>query len=238
MAHPLRRIVKKTLFYLCASLLIAVGIGAFFGVRQKPEYCWLVFGPNGQARVLLCLSGDAISLDHYANGKATGRIDRFQIGAEFKNIEVTDPDGTTSYVITKVQKLEVPAGAHAELMVNVEIEGPVSYHQYCDVPEMADGPAKAPLSHFHGPLTVEVRKTNFEINPGLSLKRGDTPTNIFAVVGTMDAHKGCWVVVSTQGEAEKRMFPEDVHPIVDVEFPSQNDADPPIRRRYPLDRVC
>src|SRR4029077_15683254 len=128
-------------------------------------------------------------------------------------------DGATSYVITQVHNPEVPAGAHPELFVHVEVKGPLRYCQYCDCGEMADDPKKAPLSHFHGPLTVEVRKINFEIYPGLALKRGDEPTDISAVVGTMDARKGCWVVLSSQDENGKKIFPEDVLPVVDVEFP-------------------
>jgi hypothetical protein len=239
MPYLVRRIVKNPAVYLAASLLLLTAMGAFFFASLgKPQYSWLLFGQDGESRVLICLRGKAVSLEHYANGKPTGRRDEFREEAECKNIAVADPDGKTSYVITSLRENEVPAGAHAEIMVHVEIKGPVSYRQYCDVQEMADDPEKAPLSHFHGPLTAEVRKTNFEIHPGLSLKRGDKPTDIFAVVGTMDAQKGCWVVVSSQGDDNQRLFPEGVHPVVDVEFPSRQKADPPIRRRYPLDRVC
>jgi hypothetical protein len=238
-AHPVRRIVKSPAVYFAASLLLLTGIAAFIFVSpDKPQYCWLLFGQNGESRVLVCLKGKAVTLEHYANGKPTGRRDEFRDHAECQNVAVADPDGNTSCVITRLTELEVPAGAHAEIMVRVEIKGPVSYRQYCDVQEMADDPEKAPLSHFHGPLTVEVRKTNYEIHPGLSLKRGDKATDLFAVVGTMDAHQGCWVVVNSQGDDDGRAFPEGVCPVVDVEFPSRREGGPPIRRRYPLDRVC
>src|SRR5258708_20047082 len=102
--------------------------------------------------------------------------------ADPEPIPVGDPDGETSYIITRVHNPVVPEGAHPELFVNVEIKGPVSYRQYCDIGEMADDPQKAPLSHFHGPLTVEVRKINFEIYAALALKRADNPTNIFSIV--------------------------------------------------------
>jgi hypothetical protein len=229
--------VRRPVVYLSAALLL-VGIGASVVVQQKPQYCWLAFGPNAQLRVLVCLKGKTVSLEHYVDGKPTGRTDRFRMAAEFEKLTVVDPDGATCYVITGVYAPEVPEGAHPELFVHVEVKGPIGFRQYCDVGEMADDPAKAPLSHFHGPLTAEVRKINFEIYPGLALKRGDKPTDISAVVGTMDVGKGCWVVVSSQGENGKKFFPEDVHPVVDVEFPPGNEGDPPIRRRYPLDRVC
>jgi hypothetical protein len=237
-AHPLRPILKKPIVYLSASLLLLAGILAFLVSRPKPQYCWLVFGPNAQVRVLVSLNGKTVSLEHYADEKPTGRRERFPIDAEFEQITLADPDGETSYVITRVHQPLVPAGAHPELFVNVEVKGPVSYRQYSDVGEMADDPEKAPLSHFHGPLTVEVRKINFEIYPGLALKRGDKPAKMNAVVGTMDARKGCWVVVSSQDENGDKFFPEGVHPVVDVEFPPAHEGDPPIRQRYPLDRVC
>jgi hypothetical protein len=224
---------------VCLSALLLVGIGAcLFPFQSKPQYCWLHFGQNGQSRVLICLKGKALTLEHYINGRPTGRRDQFRSETECENVSFADPDGKTSYVMTHLREQEVPAGAHAEIIVHVDIKGPVSYRQYCDVQEMADDPVTAPLSHFHGPLTVEVRKTNFEIHPGLALKRGDKPTDLFAVVGTMDAQKGCWVVVSSQRDDNGPAFPEGVHPVVDVEFPPADEAAAPIRRRYPLDRVC
>ena len=238
MALLLKGIIKRPIC-LSAPLLLLVGMGAlFWPSRTQPQYCWLLFGRNAEASVLVCLRGKEVSFDHYANGKPTGRRDRLQTDAENANISIADPDGKTCYVITRFFAPEVPAGAHAELMIYVEVSGPISYRQYCDVQELADDPEKAPLSHFHGPLTAEVRKTNFRIYPGLCLKRGDKPTDMFAVVGTMDAEKGCWVVVNSQGENSERVFPDDVHPVVDVEFPSRGEADRPIRRRYPLDKVC
>jgi hypothetical protein len=237
-AHLLRRIVKRPIVYLSASLVLLAGIGAFFVARPKPQYCWLVFGSNAQVRVLVSLDGKTVSLDHYADGKPTGRSDRFRIDRDFEKVILADPDGVTSYVITRMHDPEVPAGAHPELFVNVDVKGPVNYHQYCDVGEMANDPENAPLSHFHAPLTVEVRKVNFEIYPGLALKRGEKPANISAVVGTMDPRKNCWVVVSSQDENGDKFFPDDVYPVVDVEFPPANDGDPPIRRRYSLDHVC
>ena len=224
---------------MAVSVLLLIGMGAFFFASpDKPQYAWLLFGKNAEARVLICLNGKAVSLEHYANGRPTGRKDLFRNDSECNNVLIADPDGETSYVITRLRQFEVPAGAHAELMIYVEIRGPITYREYANIEEMADDPEAAPLSHFHGPLTVEVRKTNFKIHPGLALQRGHKPTDLSAVVGTMDAQKGCWVVVSSQGDDNGRTFPEGTHPVVDVEFPSGNEGDPPIRRRYPLDRVC
>ncbi|HEY2250138.1 MAG TPA: hypothetical protein VGH74_03715 [Planctomycetaceae bacterium] len=245
MTGPTKRIVRSSAAcLLVASLLLLAsqlvpGVRAFlFDVSSQPQYCWLALGPNADVRVLVCLKGKALSLDHYVNGKPTGRTDQFQSDAECKDVTLPGADGECSYVITRLFMCDVPAGAPAELIIHVDVKGSVNYSQYCDVGAMAENLQKAPLSHFHGPLIVEVQKVDYKIRPGLALKRGDKPTDIRAVVGTMDAEKGCWVVVSSQGENDKRMFPDKVHPVVDVEFPSRDQAVGPIRRRYPLDKVC
>lgn len=235
----LRRNVKRPVACLVAVLLLAIVLGPFFfAAPVKPQYCWLRFGQNADVSVLVCLKGKVLTLEHYADGKPTGRLNQFRTDAECKNIEIVDPYGTTSYVITRLHNHKVPSGTPAELIVHVEIKGPVSYRQYCDVMAMAVDPHEAPFSHFHGPLSVDLNRINFNIPPGLILERGDKPTDIRASVGTMDAQKGCWVVVNSQADDGQPTFPANVHPVVDVEFPSSDDAGGPIRRRYPLDKVC
>jgi hypothetical protein len=43
-------------------------------------------------------------------------------------------------------------------------------------------------------------------------------------------------------EAKQRLpsrgFPNDVHPVVEVEFPGKGGGDPPIKRTYAFDRRC
>jgi hypothetical protein len=227
---------KRRLFFLVPVVLLA-GIGAYFSdSRSKPEYGWLVFGPDAKVRVLVCLDGQALSLSHYANGQPTERKENFRHTQDVKEVAVADPDGKTSYVITGMSRVTVKKPT--ELMVNVQIKGPINYRQYCDLTEMAGDTEAAPLAHFHGPLTVEASTINWKLPPRLSLQRGNKPTDLRAHVGTMDAKKRCWVVVVSHDSKSHPAFPQGVHPFVDVEFPSKNQVAPPIKRHYPLAEVC
>jgi hypothetical protein len=231
--------VKKRVFHLSLSLMVLGGIGAFFFFPQhKPQYCWLVFGPEAKVRVLVCLDGEPVSLDHYADGKPSGRKEQFKDRSKCKDVAIADPDGKTSYVITSMGTKFVKRGVPTELFVWVDIKGPVEYRQYCDVVEMAGDPETAPTAHFHGPLTVEAQTISWNLPPDLSLRRGDKPPDLCTFVGTMNAKKGCWVVVRTDDGKNQPAFPKGVHPFVDVEFPPKGQGAPPVKRRYPLDQFC
>ena len=84
---------------------------------------------------------------------------------------------------------------------------------------------------------MEVRTINWKLPPKLALHTGDNPADLNATLGTMDAERGCWVVVNTHN-GESSAFPEGVFPVVDVEFPPKSPGDPPVKRRYPLDKFC
>lgn len=227
---------KRNLFFVVPVVLLA-GIGAYFlDSRSKPEYGWLVFGPDPKVRVLVCLDGEAVSLTHYAKGEPTGRNERFPHPQDLKEVAVADPDGRTSYVITGMSRISVKKPT--ELFVDVHIKGPIDYRQYCDLTVVAGNPEQAPLARFHGPLTVGHQTSNWKLPANLSLQRGNKPTDLRAHVGTMDAQKRCWVVVRTHDNKSQPSFPQGVHPFVDVEFPSKNKAGAPIKRRYPLGEVC
>jgi len=120
----------------------------------------------------------------------------------------------------------------------VDFLGPLAYQQYCDVIKMATDPRKAPLAHFHGPLKIEAQTIFWKLPPDLALKRGATPTDLRAFIGTMDPDKGCWAVVRTHDDKNHSALGEGVHPFVDMEFPAKKKSDPPIKRRYALDQFC
>jgi hypothetical protein len=122
-------------------------------------------------------------------------------------------------------------------MADIDIKGPLEYRQYCDL-EMKDDPEKACLAHFHGPLTAGPRTISWKVPPELALERGDKPTDLLAMVGTIDADKGCWVAVRSQAGGNEPPFPKGIHPCVDVEFPAKEAGAPSIKKRYPLDQFC
>ena len=206
----------------------------------KPEYCWLHFGPKAEVRVLVRLEGKMVTLEHHAAGKPTGRKEQFADQTKFRDVPIQGPDGKTSYVITGLNGAVVPAGKPTFLTADVDIKGPVAYRQYCYA-EMTTDPDKAPVAHFHGPLTIQAEMINWELPRDLALRRGGA-TQVRAFVGTVDRKKGCWVLVRSGVDAGTSGkfpdFPKGIHPVVDVEFPPGKPGAEPVKRRYELDDFC
>lgn len=207
----------------------------------KPEYCWLHFGPKAEVWVLARLEGEAVTLEHYAAGKPTGRKEQFADRAKFRDVSIKDPDGKTSYVITGLNGPVVQAGKPTFLMADVDIKGPVAYRQYCHA-EIAAAPDKAPIAHFHGPLTIQAEMTNGELPHDLTFRHGGIASHVRAFVGTIDRKKGCWVLVRSGVDAGQSGkfpdFPKGIHPVVDIEFPPKKPGDEPVKRRYELNDFC
>lgn len=229
--------MKKAL--LCTLPVLALaGIGGFFLYpRPAPQFGWLVFGPEARVRVLVCMRGEAVALDLYVDGLATGRSDRFRHPYACQDIAITDPDGLTTYVITRMSGEEVQAGVPTGLLVQVKVQGSVEYGQSADLVALAPDREAAPVAHFHGPLTVQAQTLDWKLPPGLVLRRSATPMTLRALVGTLDAEQGCWVVVRSENSGTPT-FTNGVHPVVDITFPPGNPGGPPVTRPYTLDQVC
>ena len=229
---------KRSWFLLGLAAVVVAGVAVVpLRSRPQPQYCWLAFGPEAKIRLLVSLQGEEVRLDEFLNGEPTGRKESFGDRSECKDFTVSDPSGSITYVITGMSGTIARAGVPTELFVDVHIQGPLEYRQYCDAMMSCDL-SEAPIAHFHGPLVVAVQTTNGELPPGLALRRGDTPTDLRAFVGTINAEEGCWVVVASQDKNKQPLFPQGTHPYVDVEFPAKDQNAPPIRKRYPLDRLC
>ncbi len=129
-----------------------------------------------------------------------------------------------------------PKTRRRHLFVNVDVKGPVSYRQYCDL-QLRDSPKKAAVAHFHGPLTAGPRTVNWKLPSQAHLTAGDRPNELFAVIGTMNAEHGCWVVVRTH-EGDRCVFAKGVRPVVDVEFPAKAPGGGRVKKRYELGQFC
>jgi hypothetical protein len=201
---------------------------------KSPKYALLVFGPEAKLRVWVVTDGETLYLDRNGDGDLTDPKERFANLGECSNIELGDPDGKTHYVIKSISEFEDAGRRH--LVVSVDVKGAHPYQQYCGA-RLADRPSQAPISHFHGPLTMEVRTINWKVPPELALHTGKTPADLNATLGTMDADCGCWVVV--RSEPEDGFGPgKDVHPTVEVEFPTKASGGTPIKKRYLLEKRC
>jgi hypothetical protein len=214
--------------------------------KGKRKYALLVFGPEAKTRVLVVEDGETLYVDRNGDGDLTGKDERFTLELSGNqpphatlrdcNIEILDADQKTRYVITSISIRPEPAddeaGGERHMMVNVDIKGEVSYRQYCDA-KLAEKRDNAAIAHFHGPLTIEPRTINWKLTPELSrLPIGDSPGDIFAVVGTLDAKRGCWAVVRSED------LPKDLHPVVEIEYPTKNAAAASIKKRCQLKERC
>jgi hypothetical protein len=204
--------------------------------HSRPKYALLLFGKEAKLRVWVVLDGQTLYLDRNADGDLTGKDERFARIEDCRNVEIQDSDKKTSYLISHVVHLFKGDSNRESLIVNIDIKGPLRYRQYCSV-ELKGGAREAKIAHFDGPLTMGPRTVYWKVPADLALVTGDKPTDLYGGAGTMDAEHGCWVaVVSHNGD--KSAFPEGVFPIVDVQFPPKRPGDPPLKKRYQLDKFC
>jgi hypothetical protein len=238
--------MKKKALLLGLVLLVVAGIGTFvFYPRHQPQFCWLVFGSDAKVRVLVCLDGTAVSLERHGNGSAAQRIAHFDRLEDCKEVVIHSADGESSYVLTGITDLNaVPLTKLLEF--TVQVKTPTSEYRQAGWVWMALDLGKATSAPFHGPLSVspvdkriEIPNIRWELPAGLTLRRGDKPSDLFVSIGTTNEQNSCRVAVCTVDVQTKvSLFPNDVHPFADIEFPAKDSRDPPIHKRYALAAVC
>jgi hypothetical protein len=222
---------------LGAVVLIVFAAGGFLFWVTRPHYAWLTFGPEQRVRLLICDRGLWIATSRFVDGNRVGPVERFRAWGGLNGMTLDDPDGRTTYTITRAQNFAA-RGDPVAFMAYVDIDGPVAYQQYCDLSFAARDPQSARVAHFNGPLTAGPVTVNWKLPDGLALARGDDPTTLRALVGTMDAARGCWVAVSSQDEHLKPAFGNTIRPEVEIAFAAPSEGQPPIIQRYVLDQVC
>jgi hypothetical protein len=220
---------------LAAVAIVFLAGGGVFAWLTRPHYGWLTFGAQERVRMLVCDRGLWISTMLYVDGQQ-GVSKRIASWDELKGWTLQDPVDRTEYTITSAGNLRVTGPR--EIMVHVDVRGPVAYSQYCDLSLMAGDPTSARVAQFHGPLTVGAVTANWKVPRNLGLQRGGSPTSLRAFVGTMSAARGCWVVVDTQDKQRNPAFPSGIRPEVEIIFAAQSAGQPPIVQRYSLDQVC
>jgi hypothetical protein len=202
-----------------------------------PQYALLLFGPQAELRMWVVLDGETLYVDHNGDGDLTAAGEQFASAADVKDINVASADGETRYVLRGMSRHEDEKLARSSLMIDVEINGPVSWQQYCDV-ALAPSAREARLTHFDGPLVIGPRTINWKIPAELSLQTGDTPQELYALIGTMSAEHGCWTVVRVHDSEGESVFGDGVCPIAEIEFPSRNPGGATVKRAYPLSGFC
>jgi len=225
---------------LLLLLLTTVAIGLAFSLVPRPEryYCWLVFGPEGDGRRLACLDDGSLDIDLDGDGRFDGPGEHVAQIDHFREVLVRGIRGPNAYRITSAYDVELEKPRGHVLVLHVEVHGPVSYGQIGDV-DMAVDPDAAPSLHFGGPLTVQVKPDRFErADEPLTLKRAGQPTQLYAVVGTMNSAATSLAAIHLFGAGGQPRFARGVHPVADVEFAPKVPGDPRIRARFALDQLC
>jgi hypothetical protein len=85
-------------------------------------------------------------------------------------------------------------------------------------------PREAPVLHFGGPLTFRVAQTEF--------RRAGTPDKLIANLGTVGLGRGAFV------EMNYDLVPDDLDPVIEVEFPAGKRGASPLVKQFVLDDRC
>ena len=214
------------------ALLVAVGIGGWFlYARLNTRYCWFVFGPEGETRILVRLKGESVLFD----GDFDARCEHFSRLEDCTNFVISPTNREQCYVITSIRRYAEELKEH--LLVSAEIRGRLSYQQYADV-ALERTAGQAAMAHFDGPLKVQPQTIAWNLPPDLALYRGEKPTDFRAVVGTLDAQQRCWTVVRSHYAANQPAFPTNVFPIIDAVFPGRDRSGAAVTVRYALNQFC
>lgn len=120
-------------------------VGGSEPISRSPQYCWLVFGPKADLRLLVCRRGRIVTIDRDGECMFSGSE------GQWKNVVVADPQHRTTYTIGASQYVFTPGRSY--VLVSVSIKGSLECDQYCNV-ELASDPHGAKEAHFHGTLTV------------------------------------------------------------------------------------
>jgi hypothetical protein len=89
----------------------------------------------------------------------------------------------------------------------------------------ADRPDAAPVVHFGGPIT-------FRVSPSQKLPHGAHGEKLTVFLGSAGLGPGTFATMSYD------LVPKDVHPAVEVRFPTKESAQEPLVRRYVLKDRC
>jgi hypothetical protein len=213
--------------------------------KSKPKYCLLVFGPEAKFRAWLVFDGDVLYVDRNGNGDLTEDGERTDtkerlglsagFGVEFKGGVITDLSGKVKHTDLIIRRLGF--GPSTNYTVNITLEG--TRRQYAAIDEegvlrFADRPQHAPLIHFGGPLEMKLLLFPKEtLVPNQMLHRGEKGSDLTALIGTPGVGKGTLAMLLYDGSVA-----EDIHPLAEIEWPSQDTGVPPARSRIALTSRC
>jgi hypothetical protein len=217
---------------------------------KQPQYCLLVFGPEAKTRVWVVLDGDVLYLDRNGNGDLTDPGERIAAQEVIRNRDLDEevmrhferncwkaedepvltcgPEVQWFYILQIVPR----ADGHDQTWVKLWQERPFDLAvttktggaQRAQL-RFATSPQEAPILHYDGPrrfvLSDKLGQPRFR--PGESC-------DLAVVLHT----QGLNGKVRTQSEGA----PENVHPVVEIEFPPGRPGADRIRLHVELTERC
>lgn len=196
--------------------------------KHKPRYCLLLFGPQANTRVWLVLDGDVLYVDRTGRGDWI-KADKQKLGNEYLRFtinEILGNDGKTRHtqLHVVVNPSEIFPGNYCFNHMGVKING--KHAEYTFQKESAATPQEAAIRHFNGPRQMNLRL--------YQLVRGGPPMDLNAIISTTYP-TGEWVFMDVH---RSEGIPKDIHPVVEIEFPTKRSGGPPIKLKVPLTQRC
>jgi len=223
-------------WFLWSLLAVVVGLLTWRGLHSENRFCWLVFGPNGEHRLLLSKTSRGWFLDRDGDGRFTGRGEALGVWERSRLVTLTNLGGVNYTLSFPRDYRDETVGERCLMEADVGVGGPTPYRQLADI-GLGRSRRTAGIGHFNGPLTVQLQTVAWQLPPGLALRRGEKPTDVRALIGTVDAATRCWTTVFVMNP-KGCLFPTNVFPYVEVEFPASGSGREPIHVRYPLKEFC
>ncbi len=204
--------------------------------RQEPGFCLLVFGPRADTRVWLVQDGETLYVDCNANGdlteagesfRATNRRDfngargyrdwQYEVG---DLTPAADTPKHTQFKLTCYQEGENPAAQVISVLVNGAV---LQYAGWGPLftPRRED----APVIHFGGPVICRTLR-------GGAVSLSKEPKELHLCFGTPGLGKRTFAFVGYEA------VPEDVRPVVEIEWPTADSSSPAVRTKVTLDHRC
>lgn len=192
--------------------------------QGKPKYCLVVYGPEAKTRVWLVVDGDTLYADCKGDGDLTAEGNRFSFlkqNYRFEPIEIGPQNGTTAF--TLVVESWIGEGETNYLIWCRPAHNSDGFRQRTTVLSFSEDKKNAPVVHFAGPLTLALFDWEKDTQDQ-TLTRNNKVNQLSILVGT-PVFGGKYPAFAAQFDP----FPEDIVPVLEVEFPAADPAGKPIK---------